>query len=533
MKRRKFIQNTALTTSALLIPRSRMFASFAPVAAPAVIQPDWTGKTGILKHSWQGLGNIDQMRWIIRKDVQDQLALCHKEIGLRHVRAVGIFDDELRSYSPDPSNFFKADRNTKRVNWRIPFYIYDSLMDMGISPVVTTTFTPTGMASGTQTTFETKSNSTPPKDLKQWGKHVKDFTAALTDRYGLKVVQNWYFEAWNEPNLPNFWSGNQQDYFDLYRTTHDAIKSVDPGLRLGGPSTARAEWISDFLEFGDKNNCTPDYIIGHCYNNDSAKAPLSPFDGPQGDKENKSPNFTNGVVRGVKKILSKANYKGEIHWNEWGASWHPYSPVRETANEAAFIIKTMNAVADQGDYFAYWCLSDIYDQVGYGREAFHANFGMLSLDRLRKPSYHAHQMLERLGTEKVEVEGLNINEQFNAFVSKTKKGVQAIVYAFDIAYKADDKPIMRKVEFYLPSSINTGSIVITRIDSHENNIITSWKNMGSPAYLKPAEKQFLQNQNQLKASKEKIKMEKDSKGYKLILSMETPGVIYLEARYIV
>jgi xylan 1,4-beta-xylosidase len=180
-----------------------------------------------------------------------------------------------------------------------------------------------------------------------------------------------------------------------------AIKEVDASLRVGGPSAARGDWVLDLIEFGRKNDCEPDYIITHVYNNDPEWAALSPFDGPQEDKASKSPHFAAAVMRGVRRELDTHGFKGEVHWNEWGRSWLPHDPVRETANEAAFVVKTMAEVSQLADYYAYWCLSDIYDQVGYGREPFHGNYGLLNLQGLRKPAYHAFQLLSLLGDERV------------------------------------------------------------------------------------------------------------------------------------
>ena len=40
-------------------------------------------------------------------------------------------------------------------------------------------------------------------------------------------MRSWYFEVWNEPNLSGFFSGTQQQYFDLYAATAHAIKGDD------------------------------------------------------------------------------------------------------------------------------------------------------------------------------------------------------------------------------------------------------------------------------------------------------------------
>ncbi|NJK98539.1 MAG: hypothetical protein HC905_29715 [Bacteroidales bacterium] len=190
----------------------------------------------------------------------------------------------------DPTNFRKkVIGDGKRINWRSPFYIYDTLVEKGLAPIVTPCFIPARLASGPETVFATRNNVTVPRDWKEWERFVADFVNSLVDRYSIDVLKSWYFEVWNEPNLDGFWKGGQEGYWELYKILYSTIKNIDPGLKIGGPSTARAEWISDFLEFGANNNMHPDYIIGHCYNNDSASNPLSPFEGPQGDKETNRP----------------------------------------------------------------------------------------------------------------------------------------------------------------------------------------------------------------------------------------------------
>lgn len=530
MNRRHWIKTSGSMAGAMMLGPQLSWAQDKPQDNDIHLQPQWDQGTAI-RHTWAGLGNVDQLRWITRRDMQDQLALCHKELGLKHVRAVGAFDDDLWVLSRDPAQYFNKDRSIKegtRINWRTPLYIYDSLVSLGLSPVVTPCFTPTEMASGEKTVFRTRNNVTPPADWKAWERVVSDFIRALVDRYGIETLKTWYFEAWNEPNLDGFWTGGKEGYWQLYRVLHDVIKSIDPGLRIGGPSTARGEWIQDILEFGQKNDCTPDYMIGHCYNNDSAAAPLSPFDGPQKDKENRSPNFTAGVVRGITKILRDNDFRGEFHMNEWGLSWYPYNPVRETANEAAFIIKTMNEVSQEADYFAYWCLSDIYNQVGYGREAFHGNYGMLSMDGLRKPNYFAHQLLNRLGQEKVPVAGKGTSDLVNAFATKSSDAYQVMVYAFDINYQAGNAPGKCAVTLDLPGGIDPATARIYRLDDDHNNILKSWNEMGNPAIPTARQLDRLRQENELGSEKAGNLIKRFKKGYQAVLDMPNPGVVLLE-----
>ena len=63
---------------------------------------------------------------------------------------------------------------------------------------------------------------------------VQAFTEHCVKRYGIAEVGGWKFEVWNEPNIV-FWAGTQDQYFELYRQSALAIKSVDKRLQVGGP----------------------------------------------------------------------------------------------------------------------------------------------------------------------------------------------------------------------------------------------------------------------------------------------------------
>ena len=119
--------------------------------------PKWT-ETGVnFRHSWEGLGNVDQFRWFVRRDMQDQIAEAHKDLNMKHVRAVGMFDDELRVFALDPQTWRlpSADRKP-RYNWQVVDYAIESLLDRGVNPMITTCFTPELMASGQQYCFTTR-----------------------------------------------------------------------------------------------------------------------------------------------------------------------------------------------------------------------------------------------------------------------------------------------------------------------------------------------------------------------------------------
>ena len=80
-------------------------------------------------------------------------------------------------------------------------------------------------------------------------------------------VRSWYFEVWNEPNPLRLLGrhADQKAYFDLYDTTARSIKSIDPALRVGGPATAGAAWVPEFLAHAKQSGTAVDFVTTHSY----------------------------------------------------------------------------------------------------------------------------------------------------------------------------------------------------------------------------------------------------------------------------
>ncbi len=406
--------------------------------------------------------------------------MAAREIGAADVRAVGMLDDEMRVIGIDPARFDQADHRAKRTNFQLLTYVFDSLVDLGMRPIVGTNFTPTELASGTQTIFTTRGNVTPPKDMARWTDLVTALTRHIVDRYGRDEARGWIFEVWNEPNLSGFWAGTQEQYFDLYRATFRAVREVDSHLRLCGPSTARGAWAEAFLTYCRRHDCVPDVLATHLYANDTLAEPLSPFDNRAHDQSlsgGGEPAFSVSVMHDLRSLLDSLNYKGEVHWNEWGRSWFPHYPPRETVNEAAFIVDTMLDAHHLADRYAYWNLSDVYDQVGYSGAEFCGHYGMLSLNGLRKPNYHAHQLLCRLDGRINRID-LPPSAQLQAW-SVVGSGRAVMLSTF----RPDDSPASPvRVDLAAAPGFDPSRLRVTRLGAQENNIVAQWRSHGAPDY---------------------------------------------------
>ena len=187
-----------------------------------------------LKHAWEHTVGSGRALLALRADWQEQLQRCHDELGFRHVRFHALLTDDigtLISHQEKPLySFFNADR------------IWDFLLSIGMRPFVELGFMPEMLASGHETVFHFRGNVTPPADYDAWATLIRKLVGHWVERYGIAEVRQWFFEVWNEPNLPAFWTGTQDDYFTLYRHTAQAIKSplmradlVNTPVFHGGP----------------------------------------------------------------------------------------------------------------------------------------------------------------------------------------------------------------------------------------------------------------------------------------------------------
>ncbi len=486
------------------------------------LSPEWSGTSYRFQKTWAHVGNIDQFRWLSRGDVQEHLRMARDELGLRYVRAAAMYSPEMRVFGNRLADWKipEADR-TKHLNWQMVDLSIEALLNLGLKPIYTTCFTPLGMTDNPATCWPDKNPSGMPRDLAQWQDFVASGIRHHIERYGIDEVRSWYFECWNEPNLDWFFNGTQEEFFRLWSATWHAIKSVDASLRFGGPSTARGEWIPDFLRFTEKDGTRPDYLITHVYNNDSGEAPFSPFDGPAADRAADSPHFAAGVIRGARKAARELGWTGEFHWNEWGRSWFPQDPAKETALEPAFIVKTMAECSHEADAFAFWCLSDIYDQIGFQSSEFQGHYGMLSLHGLRKQAWLAHQMLGRLGEDRVNVR--NGNSLVNVIATRNNGLASALVYAYP------DKPGSPSESIRVELDWPFRKPALIRLGAEENNIIAKWKELGAPDYPTPCQVSQLREANSFTvAPANAVTIKSEPTGTKAVFEMECPGVALLE-----
>ncbi len=70
----------------------------------------------------------------------------------------------------------------------------------------------------------------PPTDMREWAEVV----GAYVTHFKRMGYTGLHWEVWNEPDLGFFFQGSPQQYVQLYVTTAETIKAIDPTARVGG-----------------------------------------------------------------------------------------------------------------------------------------------------------------------------------------------------------------------------------------------------------------------------------------------------------
>jgi xylan 1,4-beta-xylosidase len=300
---------------------------------------------------------------------------------------------------------------------------------------------------------------------------IRTLVAHWVERYGLSEVREWFFEVWNEPNLEAFWSGKKKDYFTLYRHTAEAIKAIDRGIKVGGPATAMNAWISDFLEFCDKNEIPVDFISTHHY-------PTDAFGRESDDTETQLSKSRRSVLRDqARKVRHQAASK-PVYYTEWNTSSNPRDPLHDEPYAAAFAIKTIMEANGLVQGYSYWTFSDLFEENYFPSVPFHGGFGLLTIHAIAKPAYRAYELLHHVGKQLLQVDGSHATVDVWAIRGDHDVTILLINYALP-RHPIEDQ----SVRLILKNAGEGAKATIKRIDQVHANAKCKWQEMGAPEYL--------------------------------------------------
>lgn len=275
-----------------------------------------------------------------------------------------------------------------------------------------------------------------PNNIEEWQKVVRE----LVKRYSVDKQIVTYWEIGNEPDIGEnggcpYYFRTPEQYNEFYRFTTEAILSVCPQAKVGGPVLANPNdaMMIELIKYCRTNDYRLDFVSWHFYNRD-----------PQRHKS---------FVDKFKAMLEESGIQPlpETLVTEWSTSFEPvsieelaYAPER-AAMIAAGIMAMMEAGLDYSFYYHVWdqvnyidefdkFFEDTYIMTKHWNEIPH-RFGLFGVDTEVRPQYFVYQMFSRLGEEKLstKLEGDNIL----VHAAKKEGGVSVIVVNYEMDSTVD------------------------------------------------------------------------------------------------
>jgi len=359
----------------------------------------------------------------LRADWQQQLGIVKKECGFKYIRMHGLLTDDMGVYREDR-------KGNPEYNYQYIDLLYDYILSIGMKPFVELGFMPTALASGSQTIFWWRGNTTPPKDYVKWEDLIRNLVIHFTERYGSEEVKTWYFEVWNEPNLSGFWSGTQQEYFRLYKYSVQGIKSVNMEYRVGGPATAGAAWVPEMISYCVTNGLPLDFISTHSYGVKQGYLDEFGSSGTILDKNHWS--VSGDVLNSHNQILNSPKPHLELHYTEWSSSYTPADPIHDSYHQAAYVLEKTKQVGNAANSMSYWVFTDIFEEAGPRFTPFHGGFGLLNYQGIKKPAFYAFAFLNELGETEL------LNADSSSWACKDARGdIQVLFWDFTNTHPGD------------------------------------------------------------------------------------------------
>lgn len=453
-----------------------------------VIHVDASAKGHAFPHFWEQMFGSGRAVLSLREDYRDDLRAVKAITGFGYIRFHGIFDHGVGLYSEDKNgnpvyNFSYVDQ------------IYDGLLANGVRPYVELSFMPPKLAAReVHQAFWYHPVVAPPKSWALWDDLITKFAQHLLARYGIDEVSKWYFEVWNEPNL-DFWAGDpkQATYYELYDHTARDLKRVSARIRVGGPSTAQAAWVTSFIQHDVKDNVPVDFISTHVYGDDTAQNVL---------KINENVARRDMVCRAVKKVHDEVEASPRpqlpIIFSEYNASYMNLPDVTDTIFMGPWMANTIRECDGLVSMMSYWTFSDVFEEQGVIKKPFYGGFGLVAEGGVPKPAFNAYKLLHMLGTQRIPAESDSVLATRSA-----KKTLEIAVWNYSAPEAAG---IVKEFTLQIDGWHGGRKVVIYRLDAKHGNVLAAYDAMGQPA--SPTQQQYTQLKDAAKLGppeKEKLK----------------------------
>jgi xylan 1,4-beta-xylosidase len=493
----------------------RLFYRFSILGEKAYHRAEVTTMSELpaFKKPWSLCVGSERVSTMLRTEYWDRFDEAKRAIGFRYIRCHGLLCDDIGLFRMDEWE------GKKRAFFNFTYIdqAFDAMLEHGVRPFIELGFMPEALASGKQTIFWWKGNTTAPSDYSLWAELVQKLLSHLAARYGVEELRLWPVEVWNEPNLAGFWEGaDQAAYFKLYETTARAVKSVDESIRVGGPAICGGSdhWIEDFLSFVKERGLPLDFFSRHLYTGQtpSLRSPELLY------QSLSDPGAPARELKEVRKRIDGAGFPGlELHITEFNTSYNPLCPVHDTALNAAYLARLLAESGDLAESLSYWTFCDLFEECDVPRSLFHGGFGLVARYGIAKPTFHLFAFFQKLGDSVV-------YRDDHCVATLRRDGCLAVAAWNPVMESGERAPLAVDIE--LPWSGDAVLALRSRVHEGAGNPWGLWREMGRPRFPDPRTVELLKEAAHPAVSAERLYASRGK--LKLSLSLERNEVTLVE-----
>jgi xylan 1,4-beta-xylosidase len=505
----------------------------APVEQKIAV--DWAAPARPLFPGGKRLASVARAFDILREDLRAQIREAARELGIEHLRFHGIFSDELHVVRRDPGGGFIY-------TWNYIDNIFDFLIGLGIRPLADLTFMPAALKSGEKTVFWYQGNVSPPQSLNEWGELVYRFAAHCIDRYGAEEVCQWYFEVWNEPDMPEFWSGSPEDYFRFFKASTEALIRADPRLKIAGPALCPVTnfsipLVDDFIAYLNAHKLPLHCFSVHVYD----EVQIIPY----GDKAGALIGKLGGAGRFSECVEYYRQKAGDLEQppEEWFITEYNISAVHEnylldTLFPACHLLYNFFRTHDRIQGMAVWTLSDIFEEDGPPARPFSGGFGIITLEGIRKPAYWALWFIRRLepdiiaqgdeyivsrGTDRITILAFRYQHYDRFF----QEGDRSLL-RYNSRYEVFEGKSPLSLSFSLRNIRGTWTLREYTLDRLHGSAYDLYVDMGMPPRLSAFDADYLRESARPHLSLRTLNAGEEGQPVELRLTVQSLGIKFLE-----
>jgi xylan 1,4-beta-xylosidase len=348
--------------------------------------------------------------------------------------------------------------------------------------------------------------SYPPKDYVKWSELVRQWVMHSVERYGKAEVLTWYWELWNEPDIP-YWRGTPEEYNKLYDFTADAVKRALPQARVGGPATTgpsapkAAAYLRQFLEHCARGK---NYVTG---------TPGTPLDfisfHAKGTSKVVEDHLQMGIAknlqdvdkglqvvsefpqfRGLPIFLTESDPEGCAACSARTSPQNAYRNGSLYPSYVAVALSNMLKLAQRHQANLAGMLTWAFE---FEDQPWFEGFRTLATNGVDKPVLNVFRMAGIMRGDLVRVEssgaagldvivrnGVRDNPDVDALATRSDRQISVMVWNYhddDIA--GPDAPVTLVING-LPAAATRVMLRHYRVDSNHSNAFSVWKKLGSP-----------------------------------------------------